>query len=36
MIILNSYFNADHQNGKIYHVTFEKMINIMSVQQQEF
>ena len=24
MIILNSYFNADYQNGKIYHVTFEK------------
>ena len=23
MIILNSYFNADYQNGKIYHVTFE-------------
>ena len=23
MIILNSYFNADHQNGKIYEVTFE-------------
>ena len=24
MIILNSYFNADYQNGKIYHVKFEK------------
>ena len=24
MIIINSYFNADYQNGKIYHVTFEK------------
>ena len=24
MIILNSYFNADYQNGKIYHVTFEE------------
>ena len=23
MIILNSYFNADYQNGKIYEVTFE-------------
>ena len=23
MIILNSYLNADYQNGKIYHVTFE-------------
>ena len=23
MIVLNSYFNADYQNGKIYHVTFE-------------
>ena len=23
MIILNLYFNADYQNGKIYHVTFE-------------
>ena len=23
MIILNSYFNADYQNGKICHVTFE-------------
>ena len=24
MIIINSYFNADYQNGKIYHITFEK------------
>ena len=24
MIIINSYFNTDYQNGKIYHVTFEK------------
>ena len=24
MIILNSYFNADYQNGKIYHVTFDE------------
>ena len=24
MIILNSYFNADYQNGKIYHVKLEK------------
>ena len=24
MIIINSYFNTDYQNAKIYHVTFEK------------
>lgn len=24
IIILNSYFNADYQNGKIYHITFKK------------
>ena len=24
MIIINSYFYADYQNGKIYHITFEK------------
>ena len=24
MIIVNSYFNADYQNGKIYQITFEK------------
>lgn len=24
MIILNSYFNSDYQNGKIYQITFEE------------